>query len=381
MMMALVSIWLSGSPAEAHVYKVQLASYHREDQAWARWNELKRTHAVLLEDLTPSIERADLGRQRGVFFRLQAGAFTDSAQAESLCAQIHSKGLDCIVVLSPGGNVNRSVPSSPPIVAASTSKNDSETGNGIGKQSLARVDGVRTVAAHDDEPPPPASDTTGEALDSSEGSAGLAVDHQEIPAPPASNPEIPTLGNIPTEPAGYVRLLGGLTFVPSTDGFVGGGAGFNLTPTFQVVAEVGRFRDVLSRDLSHEALTESGELNRTRSAVYGMGGLRFLVPTSRYGRPYATVSAGIAGLRDDVSITVAGRDVTAEFRVVGALPPVAAKDYESLISLEGGVNWETKRGLSFDVGYRYVRIFTVEPIEVGAAYFAFGYVFKKSIDN
>jgi len=388
LMIAVVLVWLSGSQAEADVYKVQLASYYREEQAWVGWSELKRSHPALLGDLTPSIERADLGRQSGVFFRLQVGAFANSAKADSLCAQLHSKGLDCIVVFASDGNLNRSEPSASPIATGPANESDTETRDDIGEQPRApeplppaRVEGVSTISAYDDGPPPRASETTGDAEDSSEGSGGSAVVNQETPAPPASTREIQTLGNTPTEPAGYVRLLGGLTFAPTTDGLVGAGAGFNVTPTLLIVAEIGRFRDVLSRDIDFDSPTDGGvEIHPAESAVYGMGGLRFLVPTSRYGRPYATVSAGIARLQDETIITVFGRDITADFRVVGALP-LFPRIYESLISLGGGVNWETKRGLSFDVGYRYVRIFTVEPIEVGAAYFAVGYAFKKSIDK
>jgi hypothetical protein len=378
--LTLALLWWSGARAGADFYKVQLASYHRSEQAWVGWSELKRSHPDLLNDLTPSVERVDLGLQRGTFFRLQVGAFVHRAEAESLCSRCRSNGMDCIVVADTRENANRWEPSSSsPGVESPSPDGDPEARQDEGEQTRGRetagAEGVRPDSVDDG-----VSETSDGAEDSSEESEEWSGVNPQTPAP-GPEAEIRSVGNSPTEPAGYVRILGGVTFAPTTDGLAGGGAGFNVTPSLQIVLELGRFGDVLSRELNPGPYAERGLERRPRaSAFYGMGGLRFLVPTSKYGRPYATLSAGIARLQDDTILTFDGVDITDEFRVVGAFPLEAPTTYESLVSLGGGVNWETKRGLSFDVGYRFVRIFTVEPIDVGAAYFAVGYVFRRPID-
>ena len=183
-------------------------------------------------------------------------------------------------------------------------------------------------------------------------------------------------------PGGYVHGFAGLTFEPKTDGLAGAGAGINVTPLFQVFGEFGYMRNIISRE-EQEAVdaTNTGDVerNQTRSVLYGMGGMRFIIPTSRYAFPYVTVAGGLTRLQESVRFTMPdGTDFTNDLRVIGDPEAATREVYESVIGIGGGVSWETAKGLSFDVGYRYFRVFDLEPTNVGTAYFAIGYAFKRS---
>ncbi len=80
------------------IYHVQLAAYRRKDQAEAGWERLTAAAASLLGDLKPLIRRVDLGPDKGVFFRLQTGLFTEHTDATSLCRNLLARGIDCLVV-------------------------------------------------------------------------------------------------------------------------------------------------------------------------------------------------------------------------------------------------------------------------------------------
>ncbi len=61
---------------------------------------LKESHAELLRDVDLIIQRVDLGPEKGVFHRLQAGPFPSRTKAQALCNGIHTKtpGQACLVV-------------------------------------------------------------------------------------------------------------------------------------------------------------------------------------------------------------------------------------------------------------------------------------------
>ncbi len=78
-------------------YRIQLASYRNAALAQKMWKKLQKAHAAILGDLAAGAERADLGK-RGVYFRLQAGAFESEAKARAVCRQLRAKKQDCIIV-------------------------------------------------------------------------------------------------------------------------------------------------------------------------------------------------------------------------------------------------------------------------------------------
>jgi hypothetical protein len=84
----------SGGPAQ---YRVQVAATKDEDSAHAEWSRLQTAHPDLLGSLPVTVVRVDLG-DRGIFFRLQAGAFDDRAGADKLCADLKAISIACLTV-------------------------------------------------------------------------------------------------------------------------------------------------------------------------------------------------------------------------------------------------------------------------------------------
>jgi hypothetical protein len=84
--------------AAAKIYTVQLASYRSEAEATVGWQTLTTEQADLLAKLPHSVAKADLGTDKGVYYRLQAGAFNDRKDAKALCSDLQTRAIDCMVV-------------------------------------------------------------------------------------------------------------------------------------------------------------------------------------------------------------------------------------------------------------------------------------------
>lgn len=82
----------------AKVYTVQIASYRSEQEASAGWQALASAQAELLSKLPHAVAKADLGVEKGVFYRLQAGSFSDRKEAKALCSDLKNHSIDCMVV-------------------------------------------------------------------------------------------------------------------------------------------------------------------------------------------------------------------------------------------------------------------------------------------
>jgi len=82
----------------AKVYTVQIASYRSEQEAATGWQTLATAQAGLLGKLPHTVAKADLGVEKGVFYRLQAGAFSDRNDAKALCSNLKDHSVDCMVV-------------------------------------------------------------------------------------------------------------------------------------------------------------------------------------------------------------------------------------------------------------------------------------------
>jgi SPOR domain len=83
--------------AQASGIRIQLASVRSEADAQREWDRMRRQQSDVLGALTPMFPSADLG-ERGVFWRVQAGGFTDLSAAQEACAALRGRGLGCNVV-------------------------------------------------------------------------------------------------------------------------------------------------------------------------------------------------------------------------------------------------------------------------------------------
>ncbi|MCH8808387.1 MAG: tetratricopeptide repeat protein [Proteobacteria bacterium] len=81
----------------ARRYTVQLASYLSEGRAMRGWTELLAAAPDLLGSLEPVVRRADLGEDRGTFYRLRT-APTTKGDANTLCTELKTRGIDCLVI-------------------------------------------------------------------------------------------------------------------------------------------------------------------------------------------------------------------------------------------------------------------------------------------
>ncbi len=78
-------------------FVVQLAALRAKDAARPAWARLQKSHPALLGDRELTIQKVDLG-DRGIFYRVQTGFFTDRAGARGLCNALKARGQDCLVV-------------------------------------------------------------------------------------------------------------------------------------------------------------------------------------------------------------------------------------------------------------------------------------------
>jgi cell division septation protein DedD len=86
------------APAAGGSYRVQLGALRSDAEARGAWSRLQKKHADLLGSLALSIDRKDLGGNKGVFFRMQAGPLPSESDARGLCSQLKQRRVDCHIV-------------------------------------------------------------------------------------------------------------------------------------------------------------------------------------------------------------------------------------------------------------------------------------------
>jgi len=86
--------------SNAGAIRIQLAAFREETIAHAGWEKLVKKHTDVLADLKPTVVRVDLGPGKGIYYRLQAGPFTDKAAAEAVCVKLKAQKQPCLVVTS-----------------------------------------------------------------------------------------------------------------------------------------------------------------------------------------------------------------------------------------------------------------------------------------
>ena len=86
----------SGSKSKA--YQVQLAASRSSERARTEWKRLQRKNLDLLGDLELTVVRVDLGKEKGVFFRLRVGPLSNVSEARQLCSALKKRRIGCLVV-------------------------------------------------------------------------------------------------------------------------------------------------------------------------------------------------------------------------------------------------------------------------------------------
>jgi len=86
-------------PASKKPFKVQLGAVRSPQRASQEWERLRRNHGDLLRRMDLFVTKADLGAEKGVFYRMRAGPIADEATARGVCATLIMRKVGCLVVL------------------------------------------------------------------------------------------------------------------------------------------------------------------------------------------------------------------------------------------------------------------------------------------
>lgn len=91
-----------GMVVSKRTYQIQIAAVRSQNRAESEWARLIKKHGDLLDGYTLNIIRADLGSDKGVFFRLRAGPISGEDVAQALCQKLAKRKIGCLIV-RPGG--------------------------------------------------------------------------------------------------------------------------------------------------------------------------------------------------------------------------------------------------------------------------------------
>jgi hypothetical protein len=83
------------TPVPASGVWVHIASFRTMGAAVNQWESLKKRHAALLGDLAVELVHTDLGENKGIWIRVQAGPLADMTLAQSLCAALQAQDVYC----------------------------------------------------------------------------------------------------------------------------------------------------------------------------------------------------------------------------------------------------------------------------------------------
>lgn len=79
-------------------YMLQLLSSKSKSGVEATHDELKKKHSDIFNTLPSTIVRADLGPDKGVYYRLRLGPIAEADKAKSLCSQLKQRKVGCFIV-------------------------------------------------------------------------------------------------------------------------------------------------------------------------------------------------------------------------------------------------------------------------------------------
>ena len=81
---------------DGEAYRVQLGAFRSSDAAKKAWRDLQKKHELLLGGEVYKVVSVEI-TGKGVFHRLQAGAFAARADATTLCEKLKAEKQDCLV--------------------------------------------------------------------------------------------------------------------------------------------------------------------------------------------------------------------------------------------------------------------------------------------
>lgn len=79
-------------------FRLRLASYRQAANAEKGWRILSEKHNDLLFSFNYAVSEVDLGAEKGIYHRLEAGPAGSREEAAAICAEIKSRGDSCVVM-------------------------------------------------------------------------------------------------------------------------------------------------------------------------------------------------------------------------------------------------------------------------------------------
>jgi hypothetical protein len=171
--------------------------------------------------------------------------------------------------------------------------------------------------------------------------------------------------------SGYLAGIGGLTFGTESDKLFGGEIGVEASPNLTVYGTLGRMQNIAPKSVK-EAFDGSG-LSAKYPAFFGIGGLKYRVPTNSSVRPYVLAGGGLGSTKLKVTADGIG-DVTDGFVALAGLEQSEVKATRFVYEMGGGL--EIPVGpMYIDTGYRFGKFIALEDANVSRAYAGIGYRF------
>jgi hypothetical protein len=173
----------------------------------------------------------------------------------------------------------------------------------------------------------------------------------------------------------------GATFGTEAAPFFAGEVAGNITRDLQIYGTVGRMNNVLPSSVQDDlddvsafltALTGvRWDFEATAPAFFGVGGVRYLVPTGGAARPYALGGVGFGAISLKVEEVDLG-DITDDLVSDGYLDD----DAINKLAFEFGGGVLVPFGRAYvDVGYRFMKFVDAEDVNISRAYAGFGVTF------
>lgn len=81
-------------------FQIQLGSLKSKDEAEGEWKRLSKKHSEILGNKKHTVQKVDLGAEKGMFYRLRAAGFKSKEKAKAACKTINEQKGSCSVVNS-----------------------------------------------------------------------------------------------------------------------------------------------------------------------------------------------------------------------------------------------------------------------------------------
>ncbi len=88
----------TASAISSLAYQIQIAAVRTAERATTEWERLKKKHGDLLGGYSLNVVRADLGPDKGIFYRLRAGPIAGEDVAKALCQNLSKRKVGCLIV-------------------------------------------------------------------------------------------------------------------------------------------------------------------------------------------------------------------------------------------------------------------------------------------